>query len=186
LPDFFFGRDKAAEEANGFTLAGKLVTDIPRHKKPSEREIAEIIRILMDKVRRDPDLQEIGLWRSGAKPAGRIVPPFPDAPMIARAERCNVLGVRVDPNAPDGSSGWTTDSLMAAVMGTKLRPERKDDTDRRQDRRRARPHHQRRALRCSSSSASGSLGPMWRNAPRSCGDFERKLAAIYYPDDHLA
>ena len=61
LPDFIFGRDKAAEEANGFTLAGKLVTDILRHKKPSEREIseiAEIIRILTGKVRRDPGLQD--------------------------------------------------------------------------------------------------------------------------------
>jgi hypothetical protein len=46
LPDFIFGRDKAAEEANGFTLAGKLVTDILRHKKPSERET--VARITFD------------------------------------------------------------------------------------------------------------------------------------------
>ena len=70
--------------------------------------------------------------------------PFPDAPMIARAERCIVLRVWVDPNAPDGFLRLD-DSLRADVMGTKLRPERKDDTEGRQDRRRARPHHQRRA-----------------------------------------
>jgi hypothetical protein len=38
LPDFIFERQKAVEEANGFTLAGKLLTDIPKHEVPSERD----------------------------------------------------------------------------------------------------------------------------------------------------
>ena len=42
--------------------------------------------------------------------------------MIARAERCIVLRVWVDPNAPDGFLRLD-DSLRADVMGTKLRPE---------------------------------------------------------------
>jgi hypothetical protein len=61
LPNFIFGRDKAAEEAGGFILAGQLVTDFPKDKEPSESEsaeIAEIIRGLTREVRRDPHLQE--------------------------------------------------------------------------------------------------------------------------------
>jgi hypothetical protein len=30
LPDFVFGRDKAVEQASGFVLAGKLITNIPQ------------------------------------------------------------------------------------------------------------------------------------------------------------
>jgi hypothetical protein len=37
LPDFIFGRDNAAEEANSFTLAGKLVTDIKPPKDGSHK-----------------------------------------------------------------------------------------------------------------------------------------------------
>ena len=35
LPDFIFVRDRAVEEAGGFTLAGRVVTDIPRYSVPS-------------------------------------------------------------------------------------------------------------------------------------------------------
>jgi hypothetical protein len=57
LPDFIFERQKAVEEANGFTLAGKLLTDIPKHEVLSERDgqlISEIIQLMKEAVRRDP------------------------------------------------------------------------------------------------------------------------------------
>jgi hypothetical protein len=93
LPDFIFGRDKAAEKAGGFILAGKLVTDIPRHEKPSESEkllIRDIIQRLTDAAKRNPDMQEAGIWRNGVKPADGLAPPFPEAAMLARVKRCAV------------------------------------------------------------------------------------------------
>jgi hypothetical protein len=63
LPHFIFGRDRAAEEAGGFILAGRLVTPFPRREKPSENEsaeVAKIIQALMQEVKRDPHLAQVG------------------------------------------------------------------------------------------------------------------------------
>jgi hypothetical protein len=102
LPDFIFGRRRDIEQAYGFVLAGVLVTDIPKGRKPSEDDsglISLITRSLVDEARLDPNLQEVGVWRGGVKPADGLSPPFPDALMQARMQRCNVIEVRVDPRA---------------------------------------------------------------------------------------
>ena len=65
LPDFIFCRDKTAEEAGGFILAGTLVTDTPKlHRSERRRElhqIAEVIERLLHEVERDPELQEASI-----------------------------------------------------------------------------------------------------------------------------
>ena len=117
LPDFIFWRDKATEETCGFLLAGKLVTDIPKHNEPSERDqqlIGEIIQALTREAQRDPDLQQAGIWR-GVKPPDGVGPAVPESAIIARAKRCIVVGVRVDPRndgliRPD-------DGALAEIMG---------------------------------------------------------------------
>jgi hypothetical protein len=118
LPDFIFGRDKTTEEAYGFLLAGKLVTDIPKHKQPSEDDqqlIAELIQWLAQTAQRDPDLDEAGVWRDGVKPPDGLSPPFPDDAIQARVDRCLVVGVRVDPR----NDGFLRldDVALAEIMG---------------------------------------------------------------------
>ena len=117
LPDFIFGRDRVAEKAGGFTLAGKLVTDIPKTREPTESEtseITELINTLVQEAKRDPDMHEVGAWRSGAKPPDGLSPPFPDAAMRQRVERCAVIAVRIDPR-DDGLR--LDDGLLAEIMG---------------------------------------------------------------------
>jgi hypothetical protein len=116
LPNFIFGRDKAVEEAYGFTLAGKLLTDIPKHQEVSacdQQLIAEIIRRLGDAARGGSDMTEAGIWRNRVKPPDGLSPPFSDAVLMARVERCLVVGVRVN---PDGFLRLD-DMMMAEVMG---------------------------------------------------------------------
>jgi hypothetical protein len=118
LPDFIFGRDRTAERAGGFLLAGRLVTPFPKREKPSESESAEIaalIERLMGEVKRDPLLQEAGIWRGDVKPPHGMKPPFPDDAMIARMNRCAVVVVRIDPRN-DGLIP-IDDTLMADIMG---------------------------------------------------------------------
>jgi hypothetical protein len=127
LPDFIFERERAAEEAYGFTLAGKLVTDIPRHSEPGEGDrqlISEIVGELTRLARRDPGLQEASIWRGCGKPPDALESPFPDAAVRARLERCIVVGVRVDRNAPDGFIR-VDDTLMADIMGRHSMGERR-------------------------------------------------------------
>jgi hypothetical protein len=115
LPDFIFERQKAVEEAYGFTLAGKLLTDIPSHEGPSERDrelIFELIQRLKDEFQRNPDMDHVSIWRNG-KPPAALKSPFPDAAIRARAKRCLVVGVRVN---PDGLLRLD-DSQLAEIMG---------------------------------------------------------------------
>lgn len=119
LPDFVFGRDRTAEEVEGFILAGRLVTPFSRREKPSESEsaeVAKIIQALMQEVKRDPHLAQVGIWRDPAnRPPDGLKPPFPDAAMIARMERCAVVVVRIDPRN-DGLMR-IDDTLMADILG---------------------------------------------------------------------
>jgi hypothetical protein len=116
----FSGVTGRPRKAGGFTLARKLVTDIPKDEEPSERDktlIADIIRRLAYDVQHDfPDVQESGAWRNGVKPRDGLSPPFPDAAVLARIDRCVVIGVRVDPNPPEGAIR-IDDMLMADIMG---------------------------------------------------------------------
>lgn len=119
LPDFIFLRERAAEEACGFTLAGKLVTDIPKQREPGESDqqlISEIVGELTRLAQRDPELQEASIWRGGGKPPDALKPPFSDAALRERVERCAVVVVRVDRNAPDGFIR-VDDVTMADLMG---------------------------------------------------------------------
>jgi hypothetical protein len=120
LPDFIFVRDKAVEEAGDFILAGKLLTDLDRHKRPSESESAELAEVIQrltcDVQHGDPDLEEAGIWRNGVKPPDGLAPPFPHDLVRARLKRCAVVGVRVDRNALDGFIRLDA-TLLADVMG---------------------------------------------------------------------
>jgi hypothetical protein len=115
LPDFIFERQKAVEEANGFTLAGKLLTDIPKREVLSERDgqlISEIIQLMKEAVRRDPDMTDAGIWMNG-KPPNAPESPYSDAAIRARLKRCQVVGVRVN---PDGFLR-IDDAQLAEIMG---------------------------------------------------------------------
>jgi hypothetical protein len=117
LPDFVFGRDKVAEQAGGFILAGRMVTNILKGKKPDEEDQVfthHVINSLVDTVRRDPHMQEAGAWRH-SKPPGGLSPLFPDAAMIEETERCAVIEVRIDPRG-DGTIRLD-DGLLAQIMG---------------------------------------------------------------------
>jgi hypothetical protein len=117
LPHFIFGRDKAIEEAYGFLLAGKLVTDIPQGEDLSEEDrhlFAEIVQALGRRAETDPHFDRANIWR-GVKPPHRLKPPFSDAAVIARTKRCIVVGVRID-SRNDGFIRLD-DSLLAEVMG---------------------------------------------------------------------
>jgi hypothetical protein len=110
LPDFIFERERAAEEAYGFTLAGKLATDIPRHSEPGEGDrqlISEIVGELTRLAQRDPGLQEA----SGGAAASRRMRssrrfPTPQCAQgwsAASSSACGSIATRLT-----ASSGWTT------------------------------------------------------------------------------
>lgn len=117
LPDFIFGRDRASEKAGGFVLAGRLLTPFPKKLSKGESdEIAALTQVLMDEVKRDPNLQQVGCWRKGAsRPPDALKPPFPVEALIARMNRCAWVVVRVDPR----NDGFIRidDVTMADIMG---------------------------------------------------------------------
>jgi hypothetical protein len=105
LPDFFFLRERAAEDAGGFTLAGKLVTDIPRHSEPGEGDrqlISEIVGEVTRLARGDPDLEVACAWRSSSElPPDALSTTFPADAVNERVKRCGVVVVRIDRNGRD-------------------------------------------------------------------------------------
>jgi hypothetical protein len=118
LPHFIFGRDRAAEKAGGFILAGRLLTPFPKRGKPSQAEsdeIAALIQELTRMAREDPSIGEVGAWRGDIKPPGGLKPPFPKAALLARAKSCAVVVVRVDPRN-DGRIR-VDDITMADILG---------------------------------------------------------------------
>jgi hypothetical protein len=119
LPDFFFIRDKAAEAAGGFILAGRLMTDIPRHSVPSERDkqlISEILEGVTRLARGDPDLDEACAWRNSELPPDALVPPFSEAEVLERVTRCGVVVVRIDRKGRHEPMR-IDDTLMADIVG---------------------------------------------------------------------
>jgi hypothetical protein len=122
LPDFIFGRDKAAEAAGGFVLAGMLVTDIAKGDDArAQRDgplIADIIKSLLREARRDPHLAEVGFWRDPTnRPPHGLKPPFPDDMMIARMDHCLTIAVRVDPR-DDGMMRIDEELFRAGLRST--------------------------------------------------------------------
>jgi hypothetical protein len=117
LPDFIFGRDKAAEQAGRFILAGMLAASIPKStKEPSEREtseeISEIIQKLTRMAQRDPHLEEASIWRN-EPPPDALNPPFPEAAV----RKDNSLHRRRRARRPPQRPLLLDDSALADMMG---------------------------------------------------------------------
>lgn len=73
-----------------------LLTPFPRGRDLSERDSAEIRKIihrLKGDARRDPDWDEVSVWRNGKKPPDAVEGSFSDALMRARAKGCIFLAV---------------------------------------------------------------------------------------------
>jgi hypothetical protein len=121
LPHFIFGRLPEIEREGGFTLAGMLVTDIPKTKKrPSKRDqmlIKSIIEALTDNVVSDPHMHEAGIWRGGRKPADGASTPFDDELMRKRVQRCIVIAVRIDPSSDTSRIKLDSDLLRQMGLG---------------------------------------------------------------------
>jgi hypothetical protein len=96
LPDFIFARAASVEQDYAYTLVGILLTPFPRGRDLSERDSAEIRKIiqrLKGDARRDPDWDEVSAWRNGKKPPDAVEGSFPDAVLRARAKGCIFLAV---------------------------------------------------------------------------------------------
>jgi hypothetical protein len=120
LPNFIFVREKA-READGFELAGKLVTDIPKDEEPSDWDrqlLIEIFEALVEAVRRDPEMDGLRIWRGRVKPSDALEGPLPDAMMLARIRRCHVGGLRLD--LRDGGYLKLSDIELADIVGRHL------------------------------------------------------------------
>jgi hypothetical protein len=65
-------RDEAAERADRFVLAGKLLTDIPNGETPSEDDNELIARIIhrLGEEAYDAPTEEVGIWRGTRPPDG--------------------------------------------------------------------------------------------------------------------
>jgi hypothetical protein len=68
----------------------------------------------MREVKDTPDVHEVGLWRGKVNLPDGAGPPFPDAAMKARCERCAVVIVRVDPR--DDGLVRLDDATLAQIM----------------------------------------------------------------------
>jgi hypothetical protein len=104
LPDFIFLRERAAEEAAAFILAGRLVTDIPKYNVPSEsdqRLITDTLEGVMHLARGDPELEAACAWRSSELPPDALSATFPAAAGNERVKCCGVVAMRIDRNGRD-------------------------------------------------------------------------------------
>src|SRR5262249_23149637 len=100
MPLFVFARRRDIEIENGLILAGQLVVDIPKTKKPKRREkqmIAEIVQRLTAEARSGqmPDDAMIAGWPGGRPPAN-AVDVRNDALMAPWAKDRIIIAVRVD------------------------------------------------------------------------------------------
>jgi len=101
MPLFVFARRRDIEIETGLILAGQLIVDLPKRKKPKRRHqqmIAEIVQRLTAEARSGQmpdDVLVIG-WHGGRRPDNAIDVDN-DALMAAWAKERVVIGVRVDP-----------------------------------------------------------------------------------------
>jgi hypothetical protein len=117
-PMFVFSRQHDIELETGLLLAGWLLVDLPRKKKPKRRHqqmIVEIVRLLTDAAssgQMPTDALVYG-WHGGHKPAN-AVDTDDDARMAAWAKDRISMSVRIDPRN-DGL--MRIDSDMLRQMG---------------------------------------------------------------------
>ena len=105
-----------AHVSNNVQTKAMSLAAIAARTQSESAEIARIIQALMQEVKRDPHLTQVGIWRDPAnRPPDGLKPPFPDAAMIARMERCAAVVVRIDPRN-DGLMR-IDDTLMADILG---------------------------------------------------------------------
>jgi hypothetical protein len=119
MPAFVFHRRRHVELEAGFILAGQLIVDIPKTKKPKERDRRMVMKIIQQLTAeaqsgRMPIDGLIFGWHGGVKPPN-AVDTNDDAIMSAWADRSMIIGVRVDPRPNDGSLRLDSDAL--AQMG---------------------------------------------------------------------
>ena len=86
--------------ASRVVLAGKLVTDIPKNKKPNKRDtelVQHILDHILQSVRENPLIREVGIWRPENQPQCSDHVSYDPEEVRRKAERCVVVVVRVDP-----------------------------------------------------------------------------------------
>jgi len=115
MPIFVFERRRDIEHEMGFELAGQLVVDIPKRKKPNRRQqrlIAEIVQRLKEGAMSGqmPDDAVVYGWPGGCKPPN-AVDVDDNAVMAAWAEEHMVIGVRVD-SRHDNQIRLDSDALL--------------------------------------------------------------------------
>jgi hypothetical protein len=117
MPVFVFARRPDIERETGLILAGQLIVDIPKTKRPKRRQqrmIVEIMKRLSEAARSGQmpaDAMVYG-WPGGCRPAN-AVDVQNDALMAAWAKDRMVIGVRVDPR----DDGLRVDSDMLLQAG---------------------------------------------------------------------
>jgi len=118
MPLFIFARRRDIERENGLILAGQMIVDIPKRKKPKRRQqqmIAEIVQRLTADARSGqmPDDAIAYGWPGGCRPVD-AVDVHNEALMASWAEERTVIAVRVDPREDDF---LRIDSDMLLQMG---------------------------------------------------------------------
>jgi hypothetical protein len=119
MPIFVFARRRDIEHETGLILAGQLVVDIPKSKKPKRREqqmVAEIIQRLTADARSGqmPDDAFVCGWHGGRRPED-AVDVHDDVVMASWARDRLVIAVRIDPRN-DGQVRIDSDILLQADL----------------------------------------------------------------------
>jgi hypothetical protein len=115
MPVFVFGRRSDIERETGLILAGQLIVDIPKTKKPKRRQqrmIVEIVERLSAAARSGQmpaDAMVYG-WPGGCRPAN-AVDVHNNALMAAWAKDRITIAVRIDPRN-DGHLRLDSDMLL--------------------------------------------------------------------------
>jgi hypothetical protein len=120
FPAFAFQRRHHVELEAGFILAGQLIVDIPKTKKPKKHQRRMVMKIIQQLTAeaqsgRMPLDGLIFGWHGGVKPPN-AVDTNDDAIMSAWADRSTIIAVRVDPRPPS-KDGPRLDSDALAQMG---------------------------------------------------------------------
>jgi hypothetical protein len=116
MPFFVFWRRPDIEREADFILAGQLIVDIPKTKKPKRRQqrmIAEIVQRLTASAQSGqmPVDAVVYGWSGGSRPAN-AVDVNDDALMAAWAKDRIAIAVRVDPSPRDGHLRVDSDMLL--------------------------------------------------------------------------
>jgi hypothetical protein len=120
-PVFVFDRRHDIELETGLVLAGSLIVDLPKNKKPKRRHqrmIAEIVQRLIE-MARSGQMPANGIaygWDGGRKPVN-AVDTHDHALMTAWAKDCVKIRVRIDPRIDPRKGIVPLDSELLADIG---------------------------------------------------------------------